>query len=165
MFTGLIKDIGTIKSVQKNSEGAEITITSKLCPDIEVDDSVATNGVCLTATSITDNTFKVQAVHMTLKKSNIGELRVGSKVNLELALRPIDRMGGHFVQGHVNGVGKFKSATSFGKNWECEFSAPKELFKYIINEGSITIDGISLTVAKVKQDLSLIHISEPTRPY
>ena len=158
MFTGLIKDIGTIKSIKKNSEGAEITINSKLCSDIEIDDSVATNGVCLTATSITENSFTVQAVHMTLKKSNLGELRLGSKVNLELALRPIDRMGGHFVQGHVNAVGKFKNANSFGKNWECEFSAPKNLFKYIVNEGSITIDGISLTVAKVKQDSFIVSI-------
>ena len=158
MFTGLIKDIGTIKSINKNSEGAKITINSKLCSEINIDDSVATNGVCLTAIAVTDNDFTVQIVHMSLKKSNLGDLKIGSNVNLELALRPMDRMGGHFVQGHVNGVGKFRGAKSFGNNWECEFSAPKDLFKYIVNEGSITIDGISLTVALVKQASFIVSI-------
>lgn len=159
MFTGLIKDIGTIKAIRRNSEGAEIDIESAaLTPEINIDDSVATNGVCLTATKVKDNFFTVQMVHMTLKKSNLGSLKVGSKVNLELAIRPMDRMGGHFVQGHVNGVGKYLGAKSFGKNWECEFSAPSELFKYIINEGSIAIDGISLTVAKVKDASFIVSI-------
>lgn len=158
MFTGLIKDIGTIKAINKNSEGAKMTISSKLCSEIAIDDSVATNGVCLTAIAVAEKDFTVQIVHMSLKKSNLGDLNVGSSVNLELALRPIDRMGGHFVQGHVNGVGKFMGAKSFGKNWECEFSAPRELFKYIINEGSITIDGISLTVAVVKQSSFIVSI-------
>lgn len=159
MFTGLIKDVGVVKAIRRNSEGAELDIESKaLIPEIAVDDSIATNGICLTATHIKEHQFTVQVVHMTLKKSNIGSLKVGSKVNLELAMRPIDRLGGHFVQGHVNGVGKFLGAKSFGKNWECEFSAPTDLFKYIINEGSIAIDGISLTVAKVKDASFVVSI-------
>ena len=159
MFTGLIKDIGTIKAIRRNSEGSEIDIESKaLISEINIDDSVATNGVCLTATKTSDACFTVQAVHVTLKKSNLGDLKVGSKVNLELALRPMDRLGGHFVQGHVNGIGKFLGAKSFGKNWECEFSVPNELFKYIIDEGSIAIDGISLTVAKVKDASFIVSI-------
>lgn len=153
MFTGLIKDIGTIKSISKNAEGKEFVIeTKKLSSEIAIDDSVATNGVCLTATQIKGDTFKVQAVHVTLEKTNIGKLNVGDKVNLELALRPMDRLGGHFVQGHVNGVGKIKSVKSLGKNWEITMSAQPDLFKYMIPEGSIAIDGISLTIAKLTSD-------------
>lgn len=159
MFTGLIKDIGTIKSIKKNSEGVEFIIESKkLSGEIEIDDSVATNGVCLTATEINGAEFKVQAVHVTLKKTSLGDLKLGSKVNLELALRPMDRLGGHFVQGHVNGMGRLTNIKQLGKNWELEFSAPHELFKYIINEGSIAIDGISLTVAKVHHSSFVVSI-------
>lgn len=158
MFTGLIKDIGTIKRITKNAEGAEIEIETKLTSDIQIDDSVATNGVCLTAIKISPTSFITQAVHVTLEKSNLGKLKVGSKVNLELALRPMDRLGGHFVQGHVNGVGMLKSIRPRGKNWELEFQAPENLFKYIIDEGSIAIDGISLTVAAVMQKSFVVSI-------
>ncbi len=150
MFTGLIKDIGKVVSVRANATGKEFVIeTSKLAADIAIDDSVAVNGVCLTATAIKENKFTVQAVHVTLEKTNIGSLKIGSSVNLELALRPMDRMGGHFVQGHVNGLGCLKKITPMGKNYELEFSAPKDLFKYMIPEGSIAIDGISLTIARL----------------
>lgn len=153
MFTGLIKDIGTIKSITTNAEGKEFIIeTQKLAHEIQIDDSVATNGVCLTATEIKGNTFKVQAVHVTLEKTNIGKLKLGSKVNLELALRPMDRLGGHFVQGHVNGTGKIKSIKPIGKNYEISFSTHRNLFKYMIPEGSIAIDGISLTISKLTSD-------------
>lgn len=159
MFTGLIKDIGKVKSLTKNAEGVSFVIESKvLASEIAIDDSVATNGVCLTATKIHGNEFTVQAVHVTLQKTNLGELKAGSAVNLELALRPMDRMGGHFVQGHVNGAGKLIAVRNLGKNYELEFSAPKELFKYIINEGSITLDGISLTVALVKTKSFMVSI-------
>lgn len=150
MFTGLIKDIGIIKGIKPNAEGKEFIIeTPKLSQEIQIDDSVATNGVCLTATEIKDKTFKVQAVHVTLEKTNIGSLKIGDKVNLELALRPMDRLGGHFVQGHVNGTGKIKSIKTLGKNFEVTLSAPNNLYKYMIPEGSIAIDGISLTIAKL----------------
>jgi riboflavin synthase len=159
MFTGLIKDIGTVKSITKNSEGSEFVIeTKKLASEIKIDDSVATNGVCLTATEIKGNLFKVQAVHVTLEKTSIGDLRVGSKVNLELALRPIDRLGGHIVQGHVNGVGKIQKITPRGKNYEIQLGAPRNLFKYIIKEGSITLDGISLTIADLTSESLTVSI-------
>ncbi len=152
MFTGLIKDIGTIVSVKSNSEGKEFVIKApNLYKDIQIDDSVSTNGVCLTATEIKGEMFKIQAVHVTLEKTNIGKLKQGDKVNLELALRPMDRLGGHFVQGHVNGVGAIKSVNQRGKNWEITIDAPKELFRYIISEGSIAVDGISLTVARLRE--------------
>ena len=148
MFTGLIKDIGTIVSVAPNSEGREFVIKApKLHGEIAIDDSVATNGVCLTATQVNGENFKVQAVHVTLEKTGLGSLKSGDKVNLELALRPMDRLGGHFVQGHVNGRGTFKEIKKRGKNYEITIDAPRELFKYIVKEGSIALDGISLTVA------------------
>ena len=150
MFTGLIKEIGTIKSVTPNSEGKEFIIEApKLIHEINIDDSVATNGVCLTATDIQSKAFKVQAVHVTLEKTNIGKLKTGDKVNLELALRPMDRLGGHFVQGHVNGTGNLKSIVQKGKNYELTFTTRPELFKYMIPEGSIALDGISLTLARL----------------
>ncbi|MFT6630199.1 MAG: riboflavin synthase [Bacteriovoracaceae bacterium] len=150
MFTGLIKDIGKVIQIKANAEGKEIVIeTTKLSSEINIDDSVATNGVCLTATKIKNKQFTVQAVHVTLEKTSIGSLKVGSIVNLELALRPMDRLGGHIVQGHVNGLGKVKNIKTLGKNFEIEFSATPDLFKYIIKEGSIALDGISLTIARI----------------
>lgn len=150
MFTGLIQEVGTIQSVINNAEGKEFIIKAPLLiKDIAIDDSVATNGVCLTATKIEGETFRVQAVHVTLQKTSIGSLSTGDKVNLELSLRPQDRLGGHFVQGHVNALGKIKNISSVGKNWEIEVSFPKELRKYMISEGSITLDGISLTIARL----------------
>jgi riboflavin synthase len=158
MFTGLIKDIGEIKSIKTNAEGKEFIISTKLTNEIEIDDSIATNGVCLTATKVDDTSFTVQAVHVTLEKTSLGKLTVGSKVNLELALRPIDRLGGHIVQGHVNGLGKIKKITPRGNNYEIELTATNELFKYIIKEGSITLDGISLTIAALTQTSFTVSI-------
>ena len=150
MFTGLIQELGTIQSITSNTEGKEFVIKApNLIKEIQIDDSVATNGVCLTATRITGDTFKVQAIHMTLKKTSLGDLKVNDKVNLELSLRPQDRLGGHFVQGHVNALGAIKQISKTGENWEIEVSFPENLRKYMISEGSITLDGISLTIAKL----------------
>lgn len=150
MFTGLIQELGTIKSIQTNTEGKEFVIEApNLIKEIEIDDSVATNGVCLTATNIQGSTFKVQAIHMTLGKTSLGNLKTGDRVNLELSLRPQDRLGGHFVQGHVNALGKIKQIKTIGTNWEIEVTIPQELRKYMISEGSVTLDGISLTIARL----------------
>lgn len=150
MFTGLIQEVGTIQSITTNAEGKEFIIRAPgLIKEIAIDDSVATNGVCLTATKIQNDTFKVQAVHMTLEKTSIGYLKTGDKVNLELSLRPQDRLGGHFVQGHVNALGKILKIATTGNNWEIEVSFPKDLRKYMISEGSICLDGISLTIARL----------------
>lgn len=156
MFTGLIQEVGTIESIISNPEGKEIVISApELIKEIKIDDSVATNGVCLTATKIQGTTFRVQAVHMTLDKTSIGTLKPQDKVNLELSLKPSDRLGGHFVQGHVNALGKIESIQRTGKSWEIEVSFPKELRKYMILEGSIALDGISLTIARLT-DTSLV---------
>lgn len=151
MFTGLIQELGTIQSVVSNAEGKEFIIKApKLIKEMAIDDSVATNGVCLTATKVAGDTFRVQAIHMTLEKTSLGSLRTGDKVNLELAMRPSDRLGGHMVQGHVNALGKIKSIKTVGDNWEIQVSFPPELRKYMISEGSICLDGISLTIARLE---------------
>lgn len=150
MFTGLIQEVGTIISVSPNAEGKEFIIRApKLIKEIQIDDSVATNGCCLTATKISGDTFRVQAIHMTLSKTSIGHLKPNDKVNLELSLRPHDRLGGHFVQGHVNALGKIKQIKTMGENWEVEVEFPSDLRKYMISEGSIALDGISLTIARL----------------
>ena len=149
MFTGLIQDKGTIQSITNNREGREFVIRTDLIADIKVDDSIATNGVCLTATKISGDTYTCQAIPMTLEKTNLGKLQEGDKVNLELSLRAHDRLGGHMVQGHVNGVGQIIDIKDMGKTWEFRVSFPVELRKYMISEGSIAIDGISLTIARL----------------
>lgn len=159
MFTGLIKEIGIIKKITPNNEGCEIVIASKsLLPEIHIDDSVAVNGCCLTATKINSDSFVVQAVHVTLEKTSIGKLKTGSKVNLELALKASDRLGGHFVQGHVNGTATIHSTLKRGNNYEVSLRVPSELKKYMIQEGSIALDGISLTLAKV-DDSNIVTVS------
>lgn len=159
MFTGLIQEVGTIVSITSNQEGKEFIIKApELIKEIQIDDSVATNGVCLTATKISGDTFKVQAIHMTLEKTSLGKLRINDKVNLELSLRPHDRLGGHFVQGHVNTIGMIKNIKTIGDNWEIEVSFPADLRKYMISEGSVALDGISLTIAKLSQESLTVAI-------
>ncbi|MFA5584870.1 MAG: riboflavin synthase [Bacteriovoracaceae bacterium] len=153
MFTGLIQEVGTIKAIKTNAEGKELIIHApKLIKDIKIDDSVATNGVCLTATKIEGDSFKVQAIHMTLKKTSIGKLVVGSPVNLELSLRPNDRLGGHMVSGHVNDLGIIRAIAKKGQNWEISIGFNPEIRKYMIQEGSVALDGISLTIAELKNN-------------
>lgn len=152
MFTGLIQEVGTIESVTTNAEGKEFVIRApSLIKDIQIDDSVSTNGVCLTATKISGDTFRVQAIHVTLEKTSLGHLNSKDKVNLELSLRPKDRLGGHFVQGHVNALGKIQKIEKIGNNWEIEVTFPPDLRKYMISEGSIALDGISLTIARLSE--------------
>jgi|SRR5690606_11435533 len=153
MFTGLIQEVGTIKAIKTNAEGKELIIHApKLIKDIKIDDSVATNGVCLTATKIEGDSFIVQAIHMTLKKTSIGKLVVGSPVNLELSLRPNDRLGGHMVSGHVNDLGVIRAIAKKGQNWEISIGFNPEIRKYMIQEGSVALDGISLTIAELKKN-------------
>lgn len=159
MFTGLIQEVGTIESVSTNKEGKEFVIRApELIKEIQIDDSVATNGVCLTATKIDGDTFRVQAIHVTLEKTSLGQLKTSDKVNLELSLRPQDRLGGHFVQGHVNGLGKIQKIEKIGNNWEIGVTFPPELRKYMISEGSIALDGISLTIARLSENTFTVAI-------
>ncbi len=159
MFTGLISEIGEIQKIVTNKEGKIFTIRSqKLMPEIKIHDSIATNGVCLTATETGKNEFSVQAVHTTLKKTTLNSLKLNDRVNLELALRLSDRLGGHLVQGHVNGVGMIHSLQKIGKNYEVWLKVPNLLMKYMVLEGSVTIDGISLTIADVKAQKIMVTV-------
>ncbi|MBY0515959.1 MAG: riboflavin synthase [Bacteriovoracaceae bacterium] len=159
MFTGLIQDTGTIVSITPNKEGREFVIRTNLVNEIKIDDSIATNGVCLTATKIEGDTYFCQAIPMTLEKTNLGKLQAGQRVNLELSLRAQDRLGGHMVQGHVNGVGQIIDIKDLGKTWEFKIQFPQNLRKYMILEGSIALDGISLTIARLNEsDLTVAII-------
>lgn len=160
MFTGLVKEIGIVRKVSKNTEGAILEIASKiLLPEISIDDSVSVNGACQTAIKISADSFFVQAVHTTLDKTTLGNLKSGDEVNLELAMRLSDRMGGHMVQGHVNDKGQILNIRNTGKNFIVTVRAHSTQMKYIVKEGSITLDGISLTVSDVFREDCSFNVS------
>jgi len=147
MFTGLVKELGQISGLTKNGSGMSLKVKcEKISKEVSIDDSVSINGVCQTITWFDTYGFQVQVVHGTLEKTTLSELKLGSKVNLELALRLSDRLGGHLVQGHVNGVGKILDFKNYGNNWVLRFSIPETLMRYVVKEGSITLNGVSLTV-------------------
>ena len=148
MFTGLIQSVGRISRLTASTDGTRLQVQ---CPDlagkIAVDDSIATNGVCLTAESVDAEGFSAFVMPVTLEKTALGDLREDASVNLELALRFGDRLGGHLVQGHVNGVGRIRDIVERGDSWWISMDVPAALRRYLILEGSIAIDGISLTIA------------------
>lgn len=158
MFTGLVKDQGRVRLISENLEGKIFEFETKLASEIHIDDSVAVNGVCLTAVSVSTNSFTAQAVHITLEKTNLGHLSPDSIVNLELALKYSDRLGGHLVLGHVNGVAEVLTMENRGENTNIWYRIPDELKKFVIKEGSIALDGISLTVADIKDNLVMVTI-------
>lgn len=150
MFTGLIEEIGHVLKVQPISGGKRIKISAeKIMDDVKVDDSVCVNGVCLTATGTEPKAFWTDAVGATLSKSTLLNIREGAEVNLERSVRLMDRLGGHLVLGHVNGIAKITQIKKLGENYYLEVSIPDELKKYVIDEGSIAIDGVSLTIANL----------------
>lgn len=153
MFTGLIKEIGTVKNITNNAEGKLFEYgCTDLIDEMEIDDSVSINGVCQTVIKKTDQTFFAQAVGTTLDKSNLSTLKAGDPVNMELALRLSDRLGGHLVQGHVNGMGVIKRIINQGKNYLLTVSFPAELSAYFIEEGSVALEGVSLTISHLGQE-------------
>ena len=157
MYTGLIQTLGRIEKVESNESGkAFLFYCPDLASEIKIDDSIAINGVCLTATAVTKNGFAAQAVNITLEKTNLGQLFVDQKVNVELSMKYSDRVGGHLVQGHVNGLATVLRTEKKGENFEVWFSAPSDLSKYLLKEGSVALDGISLTIADVKNNEFLI---------
>jgi riboflavin synthase len=152
VFTGLIADLGQIVGAERSSDGVRLTVASRLVGEISEGDSVAVNGVCLTATAIDASTgvFDADVMHETLRRSSLAEAKVGGPpVNLELALRASDRLGGHVVQGHVDATGEIVAVTEDGFSRRVELRAPQEILRYVVEKGSITIDGISLTVAEL----------------
>lgn len=150
MFTGIIEEIGTIKSINSNGISSQLCISAnKILEDTKIGDSIAVNGVCLTVTSIKSNLFTADVMAETLRRSNLGSLIPQSKVNLERAMPANGRFGGHIVSGHIDGTGTIVETKPEGNAIWVKIKTSAEILKLIIHKGSITIDGISLTVAKV----------------
>jgi riboflavin synthase len=159
MFTGLIAELGCITAIQKSESSAVFTIAAPgLISQIALGDSVAVNGVCLTATSIAGETFTADVMVQTLAVTSLAQLAVGSPVNLELAALLNTRMGGHMVQGHVDGVATVVALTP-GEKWaQFDINVPEKLAKYIVNQGSICLDGVSLTVGQVNDANNVVTV-------
>ena len=150
MFTGIVEEIGSIKGISKGANSAVLTLSAKkVLEDVNLGDSIAVNGVCLTVTSYRQDEFTVDVMHETMDRASLSSLKAGSKVNLERAMMANGRFGGHIVSGHIDGTGKIVSVKKDDNAIWYQISADKKILKYIIEKGSITIDGISLTVAKV----------------
>ena len=152
MFTGIIEEIGTIRGIKRGNRSVVLEVQAKkVLEDLHVGDSIATNGVCLTVISFANGSFCADVMPETMSRSNLGELHVGDRVNLERALTLNGRLGGHIVSGHVDGLGKIVGREKDENAIWIMISAPAELLRYIVDKGSITIDGISLTVASVSE--------------
>lgn len=150
MFTGIVEEMGTVRSIKKGAKSAIITVEAhKIMEDIHLGDSICTNGVCLTVTSFDKNSYSVDVMHETLRRTNLGDLKSGSRVNLERAMAADGRFGGHMVAGHIDGTGVITSMTRDDNAIWIVVNTSRDLLKYIVDKGSITIDGISLTVAAV----------------
>ena len=153
MFTGIVEELGTVVAIEEQPDAKRITFSGPLVTsDVHRGDSIAVNGACLTAVELADSTFTADVMHETLRLTSLGSLSVGSPVNLERAMNAATRFGGHVVLGHVDGVGTIVSREP-SSNWEwVTIRIPVELMKYVVLKGSITIDGISLTVNEVTTD-------------
>ena len=147
MFTGLVQDIGSVESVEGGAEGARLRIATKLGSEIGLGDSVAVNGVCLTATEADASGFATEAMNQTLEVTVIGALEPGARVNLELATRADERLGGHIVQGHADGSGQVLEIGEDGFARRVRVELPSELLRYVVDKGSVALNGVSLTVS------------------
>ncbi|MBS1885404.1 MAG: riboflavin synthase [Actinobacteria bacterium] len=147
MFTGLVQDIGSVESVEGGAEGARLRIVTRLAAQIGLGDSVAVNGVCLTATEADAEGFATEAMNQTLAVTVIGALIPGARVNLELATRAEERLGGHIVQGHADGSGRVLEVGEDGFARRLRVELPAELLRYVVDKGSVALNGVSLTVA------------------
>lgn len=149
MFTGLIQDVGEIAGMEMSGGGARVRIATRLAPEIAPGDSVAVNGVCLTATDVTAEKFDIDMMNQTLAITAIGDLGSTMLVNLELAMQASDRLGGHIVQGHIDGVGQVIAVEEDGFARRLRVALPPELLRYAVDKGSIALSGVSLTVAEL----------------
>jgi riboflavin synthase len=161
MFTGLIADLGTLVAIERDGESATLSIDTRLASELAPGDSVAVSGVCLTATGVRDGGFTATAIGETLRRSSLGDLEPGAKVNLELALRANDRLGGHIVQGHIDGAGTISEIRREGvaRVLAIDCQEARGLQRYLIEKGSIAVDGVSLTVSALRErgfEVSLI---------
>jgi riboflavin synthase len=149
MFTGLVEDVGSVESVEAGAEGSRLRIATSLATEIATGDSVAVDGVCLTATAVDAQGFEIEAMNQTLDVTALGGLEAGAKVNLELAMKASDRLGGHIVQGHADGVGEVLSVEDDGFARRLRVALAPELIRYTIEKGSIALNGVSLTIANL----------------
>ncbi|MBP2022106.1 riboflavin synthase [Clostridium punense] len=164
MFTGLVEEIGIVESISKSTKSARIAIkASTVLEGVKLGDSICTNGVCLTVTSFGGNKFTVDAMAETMRRSNLSNFQIGEEVNLERALRVGDRLGGHIVTGHIDGMGTISSYEKEDNAVWITISASKEILKYIVQKGSIAIDGVSLTVAYVDDNVFKVSIIPHTK--
>ena len=148
MFTGIIEELGRVRSVERRGEGVRIVIEAHAVTEgSQEGDSIAVNGVCLTALDVRNDSFAADGSRETLDRSTLGRLRQGSVVNLERAVTPTTRLGGHIVQGHVDARGRFLSATEHGNSWTVRIAYPPEVARYLVFKGSVSVEGISLTIA------------------
>jgi riboflavin synthase len=151
VFTGLVQGVGSVAGIERSDDGARITIATPLVPELNAGDSIAINGVCLTAVDLAGDSFVADAMNETLARSSLGDLAPGSSVNLELPLRATDRLGGHVVQGHVDGVGEVLDQHDDGFARRIRIGARAEVLRYVVEKGSIAVDGVSLTITEVDE--------------
>jgi riboflavin synthase len=149
VFTGLVQAIGRVAAIDRSDAGARITIETALAGELRAGDSVAVNGVCLSAAELDDRAFAADAMNETLGRTALADLAPGAQVNLELPLRAGDRLGGHVVQGHVDGIGRISAVAEDGFARRVQVEAPPEVLRYVVEKGSIAMDGVSLTAAAV----------------
>ena len=153
MFTGIIEELGSVRSVEMRGEDARVVIEARIVTeDAKEGDSIAVNGVCLTALDVRQDSFAADCSRETLERSTLGRLRPGAPVNLERAVTPATRLGGHIVQGHVDARGRFLSATEHGGSWTVRIAYPPEIARYLVFKGSIAVEGISLTIAELTDE-------------
>ena len=159
MFTGLIQAVGKVAAIERQESSARLEISSKeIAAQIAQGDSVSVNGTCLTVISFDESKFAVDVMVQTLNLTSTGSLVVGSEVNLELATRTADRLGGHIVQGHVDGVGKVVAISADSQWTRMDLSIPKDLMKYVVAQGSICLEGVSLTVGELNDPADQISV-------
>lgn len=159
MFTGLVEEIGKVSKIDNAGEAVELVIEClTILSDANIDDSICVNGVCLTVESFTKNSFKATAVEETMRKTNLGDLALGSSVNLERAMSAGDRFGGHYVQGHTDTTTNVQSVIKETKNWLFTFDIPDKSAQYLVERGSITINGVSLTIATIQDNRFTVAI-------
>ena len=152
MFTGLVSELGVLSGIERDEQGATLRVSAALSGELREGDSVAVNGVCLTAIDTSSESFGAQAMRETLERSALAALRVGSRVNLELPLRAGDRLGGHVVQGHVDGTASVRAVRDEGFSRVLELECAPALLRYVVLKGSVALDGVSLTVSALDDD-------------
>jgi riboflavin synthase len=163
MFTGIIEELGHVRSVEQRGDNARVLIEARLVTeDIHEGDSIAVNGVCLTALNVEKDSFAADVSRETLDRSTLGRLLPGAPVNLERSVTPATRLGGHLVQGHVDARGKFLSATDLGGSWTVRIAYPPEIARYLVFKGSVAVEGISLTIAQLTDEYFEIAIIPKT---